>query len=100
MTRLIIATILTAASIATVSAPASAGKINHRENHQQNRVTSGVATGKLSEGEFDRIEKREQAIRKEQRFLKDDGTLSNFDKRVLKQQLDRSSRLINRLKHN
>ena len=101
MNKLIITTILATVSIATVSAPASANVFG-RQAHQQNRILHGVASGRLTAGETFRLERREGAIHREAHIMRavNGGKLTGFDRHVLRHQLNRTSAMIWRTKHN
>jgi hypothetical protein len=96
MTKLIVAAVL--ATLA--AAPAFAG-VDGREHHQQTRILHGVGNGSVTPGELNRLENREQAIRREEKFMRkfDGGKLTGFDRHVLNQQLNGASKAIWHAKH-
>jgi hypothetical protein len=66
--------LITALALATfVAAPASAGPLKNAWVRQQVSITKGVVNGKLTPGEFGKLQRQQTRILKEARFLKSTG---------------------------
>jgi hypothetical protein len=87
---------------APVSAPRHAATINQRRVFQQHRIAQGVRSGQLTGRETRHLERREASIGREERHMRfaDRGHLNHADRVVLNRRLNRTSRAINRDKHN
>lgn len=78
--------------------PADPG-VNARQHRQHARTESGVRSGQLTRGETRGIAKERQAIRKEERQYKSDGTLTRAERKDLHQDLNAASKEIYQEKH-
>ena len=93
--------VLTASAFAQNGTPAP-GTVNERKHDQQERIGQGVQSGQLTPHETTNLERREGSINREDRNMRsrDDGHLTNKDRRVLNRRQNRTSRAIYRDKHN
>ncbi|MGB7622499.1 MAG: hypothetical protein WBN92_09140 [Terriglobia bacterium] len=73
--------------------------INHRQAHQQARISQGVRSGELTYREARRLESQEARIQADKLFAKSDGNVSPAERRQLNRELNRTSRNIYRQKH-
>jgi hypothetical protein len=75
--------------------------VNKRLDNQQDRIASGIASGKLSAGQTARLEKNEAAINQEVRTDRklNGGHLTKAEKGQVNRQLNRTSGKIYRAKH-
>jgi hypothetical protein len=81
--------------------PAPNNEVNKRLDNQQDRIASGIASGKLNAGQTTRLEKNEAAINQEvhtDRKL-NGGHLTGAEKGQVNRQLNRTSGKIYRAKH-
>lgn len=106
MKKQIITTVTTLLLAATFITPAWAAgsrvrQVNHRERNQQQRIANGLDSGKLNATETARIERREAQIKREERSDRaaHNGYLTRADQRDLNRDLNRTSRMIFRQKH-
>jgi predicted transcriptional regulator len=74
------------------------GEINGRLENQQDRIASGLASDKLTDGQVAKLETQEAGITKEEAGMRaqDNGKLTAQDKKLLNKQLNQESRRINR----
>ena len=93
--------VLCSAALAALMLPASA-QINQRKENQQDRITSGVASGELTAGETTNLEKKESNLNKEEKLMRseDGGKLTGADRKVLNQQQNQLLKQIYQDKHN
>jgi hypothetical protein len=86
------------------SLPALAGpynsEINRQEMEQERRIHQGVQSGRLSPGEFRRLENQQARIRATEARMRADGRLDRGEKAQLGRMQERASRDIYRSKHN
>jgi len=77
------------------------GEIGQRKENQQDRISQGISSGRLTAGEAARLESQQKSLNQEERGMRaaDNGKLTAGDKRVLNQQQNRLSRRIYRTKH-
>ena len=94
--------IITATVLAIlVAAPASAGPLLNKWNHQQVRIGKGIVNGSLTPAEAIGLELRAAAIRSQARVMRaTGGGLSPSEKSYLSSQLAASSAAIRYHKHN
>jgi hypothetical protein len=89
-------------SMLSAAAPSFAQGINQRATNQQGRINQGVASGALTPGEAARDERHAASIQDQTARMRarDDGHLTNRDRRVLNGRLNHESNRIYRTKHN
>ena len=93
---------LLAGGLLTVPAAFSQDKgvINNRQARQQKRIAEGVKDGSLTPAETAKLERKEAAIRREERRdRKDGGGLTPREKAKITRQQNRVSKQIYREKH-
>ncbi len=79
---------------------ALAGRIADGQVRQQERIQQGVASGKLTANETQRLEKTQQNIQESKRQAWRDGELTRRERVRLEKQQVHANRQIYRLKHN
>ena len=87
----------------TPAAPApQPGRIQRRQENQQDRIAQGVASGQLTAGETANLEHKEAKLNKEVRNDRkaNGGTLTGQERRQINRQQNQLSRNIYRDKHN
>ncbi|HEY7411948.1 MAG TPA: hypothetical protein VII13_14470 [Vicinamibacteria bacterium] len=93
-------TVLVLAGALAIGAPAFAGSINDRQQHQRHRLGEGVRSGELTRLEATRLARQQAAIRAEEFVYRRTGDgLSRGERVDLQRDLSRSSRRIHRQKH-
>lgn len=97
-TMIALASISMVGLLAAVSA--SAEPVSKRLQRQKARICRGVNSGALTGGEWQRLIRQHQQIKRQHRRAWQDGNLSYREGRHLHARLDRASRKIHRLKHN
>jgi hypothetical protein len=77
-------------------------EVDARRENQQDRISNGIASGKLSAGQTAKLEKGEAAINKEVRTDRaaNGGKLTSQEKKQVNKQQNAMSRKIYRAKHN
>ena len=75
-------------------------RINHRQSHQQHRITNGVRSGQLTPHETANLEHREARLQRHKRMTKANGVVTRHERRSLRHEENRTSRAIFRQKHN
>lgn len=92
---------LACAALFVASDVSAAGRIKNRKEQQQDRIAQGVASGQLTAGETARLERKEAALIRETRDMREDngGKLTTKDRRIINRQENRLSRDIYREKH-
>jgi hypothetical protein len=79
---------------------ASAGPIQHREAHQQQRIYEGVQNGSLTGKEYSNLQRREQSIAAQRyRDVHDGNGLTRNERLRLNNRLNNVSQAIYREKH-
>lgn len=73
--------------------------INHRQAHQQVRISQGIRSGELTHREARRLESHEGKIQADKLFAKSDGNVTPAERRQLNRELNRTSRSIHQQKH-
>ncbi|OGR26625.1 MAG: hypothetical protein A2139_02540 [Desulfobacca sp. RBG_16_60_12] len=95
---------LLAGVVSLGSLPAVAGpydsNINRVEMEQERRIHQGLYSGRLSPGEFRRLENQQARIRATEAQMRADGRLTRGEKTQLAQMQERADRNIYRYKHN
>ncbi len=79
---------------------AFAGRVKHRQIHQQKRIHQGVHSGELTRRETYRLERQQVHLQRSKRRAWSDGTLTRRERARLELQQDRASWNIYRAKHN
>ena len=74
-------------------------RINARERRQQERISKGIANGRLTPREASRLENREASIDAREAADKSDGHFTRRERRNIEHRLNRTSRHIYRQKH-
>jgi hypothetical protein len=74
--------------------------INQKQHVQERRINRGVRSGALTRNETSRLRTREQHINTDKRIARADGHVSTAERRHLRREENRTSRAINRHKHN
>lgn len=95
-----IRTVLIAAALAAVAAPAFAhGRVNDRQHRQVDRIEQGVASGSLTARETARLSAQQASIARQEARMRADGPgLTRHERRTLEQRQDAASRDIRRQK--
>ncbi len=97
-------TLIATALLATIIAPlaASAGEVEHRIDNQQHRINQGVRNGSLTNGEYSRLDNREDHLQAERNrdLRRNDGHLTTAEYKRLNGQENRLSDQIYFDKHN
>ena len=88
------------AIVVPVFAQTATPRIDAREQHQQQRIANGVASGQLTAKETQNLEARETRLQANEQADKADGVVSGKERRQLKREENRDSRAIARKKHN
>lgn len=73
--------------------------INHRQNHQADRIRQGVRSGELTRAEAKDLREDRRDIRKQEREYKSDGHLSKAERKDLHQDMNALSKDIHAAKH-
>lgn len=74
--------------------------IDRRQQHQQDRIHQGQASGQLTPREARRLQNEQGRIRGAERRMRADGSLNPQERARLNAMQNRSSQDINRLRHN
>jgi hypothetical protein len=74
-------------------------RIDQREENQQQRIGNGIDNGSLTAGEAARIERKENAINKEEQRMKSDGNFTAKERARVTHQQNVMSRRIYAQKH-
>lgn len=74
-------------------------RINKRQAVQQHRIVRGAQSGELTKKEVRHLEMREAKIQSDKVEAKADGRVTRAERRKLNRELNRSSRAIERQKH-
>jgi hypothetical protein len=98
-------TVLTLAVAATllsvvVAAGQTTPSVDRRENRQSRRIKHGVRSGELTRHETRSLARQQARIRRHERRVKADGTVTARERASLQSQENRASRNIYRKKHN
>jgi hypothetical protein len=96
------ATVLCLSTAAVFAQTRAPGTVADRKHDQQQRIGQGVKSGQLTPRETAHLERREAGVNREDRNMraKDDGHLTNKDRRVLNRRQNRVSKSIYKDKHN
>jgi len=76
------------------------GRVVDRLERQHDRIEQGIESGELTRREARRLKRQQRKIRQLADVLYEDHGLSRRDRRLLREELDRASDRIYRLKHN
>ena len=74
--------------------------INKREVKQNNRIKEGVKTDQLTKGEAKYLHQEQKEIRNSKRSAKQDGKVTNGERRMIRTEQNKANKDIYRLKHN
>lgn len=96
-----IRTVLIAAALAAVAAPALAhSRINERQHRQADRIEQGARSGALTVRETTRLAAQQASIARQEARMRADGPgLTAHERRTLEQRQDAASRDSRRQKH-
>jgi hypothetical protein len=85
-----------------LAASAKPGEVHHRVSHEQQRIQSGLKSGQITQGEYNRDERRLQAINAQRKadLQANGGHLTAAERQQLNHELNHSSRDIYWSKHN
>lgn len=75
-------------------ASAQTGRVDQREQRQQDRVANGIKNGSISSGEAARIERNEAKVQQDEARAKADGVVTRRERERLNRELDHTSREI------
>lgn len=95
----LLAGVVTLGSLPAVAGPYDSN-INRVEMDQERRIQQGLYSGRLTPGEFRRLENQQARIRATEAQMRADGRLTRGEKTQLAQMQERASRDIYRYKHN
>ena len=95
----LVAGVVTLGSLPAVAGPYNS-IINRVEMEQENRIQQGLYSGRLSPGEFRRLENQQARIRATEAQMRADGRLTPGEKTQLAQMQARADRNIYRYTHN
>lgn len=97
-----LATLAAVGALAVAALPASAGEVSNRVENQQDRIQQGVASGQLTQGEYNRDENRLRSINHQRLndLRRNDGHLTAAERAHLNRELNRNSNRIYFTKHN
>ncbi len=73
---------------------------DQRQMDQERRINQGVQSGRISPGEYRRLEHEQECIRRTEAMMRAHGRLTRGEKAQLAQMQDRANRDIYRYKHN
>jgi predicted transglutaminase-like cysteine proteinase len=76
-------------------------QVNHREQHQQNRIANGIKSDKLTSQQTAHLERGETRLKKNEKrdMAADNGHLTKQDQRQLNHEANRESTRIYKDKH-
>jgi len=100
MKKLITTAIALTLAAAIAPAYAHANRFEERLERQAGRIEQGIDSGELTRREAKLLRREHRELRQLTRLLADDGRLSKWERRTLKERYDDASDLIWRLKHN
>jgi hypothetical protein len=95
----LVAGVVTLGSLPAVAGPYNS-TINQVEVNQEQRIHQGLYSGRLTPGEFRRLENQQARIRATEAQMRADGRLTRGEKTQLAQMQARADRNIYRSKHN
>jgi hypothetical protein len=87
-------------SLSTIPALGKNGDGQKRQNNQAERVGDGIVDGELTQGELNKIQKKQQKIDEYQEKAMADGDLSRKERAKIQNKLNKASKQIHKLKHN
>ena len=77
----------------------STPRVTTRQVRQQHRIANGVKSGELTPRETRHLEMREAKIQHDKKAAKADGTITPEERKKLRREENRTSRAIERQKH-
>jgi hypothetical protein len=95
----LLAGVVTLGSLPAVAGPYDSN-INRVEMDQERRIQQGLYSGRLTPGEFRRLENQQAHIRATEAQMRADGRLTRGEKAQLAQMQERANQNIYRAKHN
>ena len=95
----LVAGVVTLGSLPAVAGPYNS-IINQVQMEQEQRIQQGLYSGRLTPGEFRRLENQQARIRATEAQMRADGRLTRGEKTQLAQMQERANRNIYRSKHN
>lgn len=75
-------------------------RVNNRQRNQQWRIEQGIASGRLTSSEVEKLKRQQYDIARMEHHFKRDGWLSRKENRILRNRLNEASLLIDHLKNN
>ena len=97
--RAFLISLIAAAVAVPVYAQTDTPKVDARQEHQQERIQQGIASGELNQREAARLEKEQGRIAAHEEKAKADGVVTKEERRKLNREQDRASRHIAKEKH-
>jgi hypothetical protein len=97
--RLALTALMAILFTSVLSAQEATPRVNKRQRIQQQRIEQGAKSGALTKKETRRLEMREAKIQSDKVNAKADGKVTPAERRKLNRELNRSSRAIDRQKH-
>jgi len=95
---------MVAGSVALAGVPAAAGTyspwIDHRQAVQEQKLYNGLASGRLTAAEYNRLALREARVQAVEAAMKADGRFTHGERVRLHKMLDHNAAKIYRAKHN
>lgn len=99
-TKLMILVPVALFAVSFVNAQTATPEVTKRQINQQERIEQGKKSGELTKKEAATLEKREAKIQHDKKVAKSDGVVTPAEKAKLNREENRTSRAINRKKHN
>ena len=99
-TLLIAGMVGTLATLSSAQAGVATPRIDQRQENQERRIEQGVDSGRLTQGEAQRLEAQQDRIENAEVRAKADGVVMRAERRHLKKRENKASRNIFRKKHN
>lgn len=91
--------VTTGSALAQPRDPAATPGVDHRQQHQQQRIDQGVQSGQLNQKEAARLERRQERIEKMEDKAKADGTVTPQERKRLHHAQNQESRRIHHERH-
>jgi len=95
-----ITSLLAVLTMPAMAHPQHGGGIEQRLQRQETRIHHGLHSGALTAREAKRLRKQQRELKVLLRVFRRDGRLGRGERRLLNRELDRTSALIMKLKHN
>lgn len=94
-----IAAVLSVAGLGQAEAGSRDPRVNHRQQHQQQRINQGVRSGELTRRETGALAREQRNVRQLEREYKSDGELTRSERVDLHREQNQASRHIYNQKH-